>query len=117
METKTTSVPVPAAEDLIEEKKPTSLLIAQFFLFPLIIIGICVGIFLFFGYMTYRPGTISEYLDDVRFGAGTQEDAAVTGSPDCEVTPQVMTRAKQTTLTLRNRILLKAGEGPTELQG
>jgi len=69
---KTNPAPLPPDQDLTEVRKPASLLIAQFFLFPLIIIGICVGIFLFFGYMTYRPGTISEYLDDVRFGAGTQ---------------------------------------------
>jgi len=69
METKTTSVPVPAAEDLIEEKKPTSLLIAQFFLFPLIIIGICVGIFLLFGYLTYEQKAPGDYLRDVQTGS------------------------------------------------
>lgn len=69
METKTTSVPVPAAEDLIEEKKPTSLLIAQFFLFPLIIIAICVGIFLLFGYLTYEQKTPGDYLRDVQTGS------------------------------------------------
>ena len=69
---KTNPAPLPPDEELTEVRKPASLLIAQFFLFPLIIIGICVGIFLFFGYMTYRPGNISEYLDEVRFGAGTQ---------------------------------------------
>ena len=69
METKTTPVPVPLAEDLIEEKKPTSLLIAQFFLFPLIIIGICVGIFLFFGYLTYEQKSAGDYLRDVQTGS------------------------------------------------
>ena len=69
METKTSSVPVPAADDLIEIKKPTSLLIAQFFLFPLIIIAICVGIFLLFGYLTYEQKTAQEYLNDVRTGS------------------------------------------------
>jgi HEAT repeat protein len=69
METKTTSVPVPAAEDLIEVKKPTSLLIAQFFLFPLIIIAICVGIFLLFGYLTYEQKTPGDYLRDVQTGS------------------------------------------------
>jgi len=69
METKTTSVPVPAAEDLIEEKKPTSLLVAQFFLFPLIIIAICVGIFLLFGYLTYEQKTPGDYLRDVQTGS------------------------------------------------
>src|SRR6185369_10633343 len=69
METKTTSVPLPEADDLIEVKKPTSLLIAQFFLFPLIIIAICIGIFLLFGYLTYEQKTAQEYLNDVRTGS------------------------------------------------
>ena len=69
METKTTSVPVPAAEDLVEVKKPTTLLIAQFFLFPLIIIAICVGIFLLFGYLTYEQKTPGDYLRDVQTGS------------------------------------------------
>ena len=69
METKTTSVPVPPLEDLVQVKKPTSLLIAQFFLFPLIIIAICIGIFLLFGYLTYEQKTPQEYLNDVRTGS------------------------------------------------
>src|SRR5262245_31128647 len=69
METKSTSVPIPTADELIEVKRPTSLLIAQFFLFPLIIIAICVGIFLLFGYLTYEQKSPQEYLNDVRTGS------------------------------------------------
>src|SRR2546425_6410141 len=69
MEPKSTSVSIPPPEDLIEVKKPTSLLIAQFFLFPLIIIAICIGIFLLFGYLTYEQKTAQEYLNDVRTGS------------------------------------------------
>jgi HEAT repeat protein len=69
METKSTSVPIPAQDELVEEKRPTSLLIAQFFLFPLIIIAICVGIFLLFGYLTYEQKTPQEYLSEVRTGS------------------------------------------------
>ncbi|OLC31271.1 MAG: hypothetical protein DMG20_14595 [Acidobacteria bacterium] len=69
METKISSVPVPPIDDLIEIRKPTSLLIAQFFLFPLIIIAICIGIFLLFGYLTYEQKTAQEYLNDVRTGS------------------------------------------------
>jgi HEAT repeat protein len=69
METKTPSVSIPAADELLEVKKPTSLLIAQFFLFPLIIIAICVGIFLLFGYLTYEQKSPQEYLNDVRNGS------------------------------------------------
>lgn len=60
---------MPPADEFIEEKKPTSLLIAQFFLFPLIIIAICVGIFLLFGYLTYEQRSPQEYLNDVRTGS------------------------------------------------
>src|ERR1051326_1426936 len=66
METKTTPIPIPPAEDLVEVKKPTSLLVAQFFLFPLIIIAICVGIFLLFGYLTYEQRGPIEYLNDIQ---------------------------------------------------
>src|SRR5262249_15863132 len=69
METKTNSVQVPAVDDLIEVKKPTSLLIAQFFLFPLIIIVNCIVIFLLFGYLTYEQKSAQEYLNDVRSGS------------------------------------------------
>src|SRR5947208_5680039 len=69
METKISSVPVPPIDDLIEVRKPTSLLIAQFFLFPLIIIAICIGIFLLFAYLTYEQKSAQEYLNDVRTGS------------------------------------------------
>jgi HEAT repeat protein len=71
METKSNSVPIPTAEDLMEVKKPTSLLIAQFFLFPLIIIAICVGIFLLFGYLTYEQKDATGYLNEIRMGSGS----------------------------------------------
>src|SRR5689334_18727558 len=72
METKTTSVSLPTPDELVEVKKPTSLLIAQFFLFPLIIIAICIGIFLLFGYLTYEQRSPAEYLSLIRTGSGTQ---------------------------------------------
>ena len=68
----TNSASLPPDEDLTEVRKPASLLIAQFFLFPLIIIGLCVGIFLFFGYLTYEQRTPADYLSDIRSGTGTQ---------------------------------------------
>ncbi len=69
MDTKSVMAPAPPPDDLVEVKKPTSLLIAQFFLFPLIIIAICIGIFLLFGYLTYEQKTPQEYLNDVRNGS------------------------------------------------
>jgi HEAT repeat protein len=75
METiKTTAVPVPAEQDFTETRKPTSLLIAQFFLFPLIIIGICVGVFLLFGYVTYQQSSPQEYLTAIRNGGGINDE-------------------------------------------
>jgi HEAT repeat protein len=74
METvKTTPVSLPPAEDLVEVRKPTSLLVAQFFLFPLIIIGICVGIFLLFGYVTYEQRGPQEYLNAIKAGGGIND--------------------------------------------
>ncbi len=72
METqKVVPVPVPPAGDLVEVKKPASLLVAQFFLFPLIIIAICVGIFLLFGYLVYEQRGPNDYLNDIRTGSGS----------------------------------------------
>ena len=59
-------------DELIEERKPTSLLVAQFFLFPLIIIAVCVGIFLLFGYLTYEQRTSREYLNAIQSGSESQ---------------------------------------------
>ena len=60
------------AQDIIEERKPTSLLVAQFFLFPLIIIAICVGIFLLFGYLTYEQRSPREFLKALQSGSEAQ---------------------------------------------
>ncbi len=72
METKGAPDRIPPDEELVEAKKPTSLLIAQFFLFPLIIIAICVGIFLLFGYLTYEQRSARDYLGDIRSGTETR---------------------------------------------
>jgi len=67
-------MPVPAEGDFTEIRKPTSLLIAQFFLFPLIIIGICVGVFLLFGYATFQQRSPREYLNAIRTGGGINDE-------------------------------------------
>jgi hypothetical protein len=75
METsKNSAPPVSTPEDVVEERKPTSLLIVQFFLFPLIIIAICVGIFLLFGYITYEQKTPQEYLAEIQAGGGFRDE-------------------------------------------
>jgi len=71
MESKNLTGQIPPEDDLTEVKKPTSLLIAQFFLFPLIIIAICVGIFLLFGYLTYERRDPHEYLAEVKSRSGS----------------------------------------------
>lgn len=71
METRTNTVTIPPADDLVEVRKPTSLLIAQFFLFPLIIIAICVGIFVLFGYLVYEQRGPNDYLNDIQTGSGS----------------------------------------------
>lgn len=63
---------MPPQEDLTEVRKPTSLLVAQFFLFPLIIIAFGVGIFLLFGYVTYEPKSPQAYLNEIRLGSDTR---------------------------------------------
>jgi HEAT repeat protein len=72
MEQNSNTSPLPPDEDLTEVRKPASLLVVQFFLFPLIIIAICVGIFLFFGALTYQQTTAVQYLDKVASGSGKQ---------------------------------------------
>src|SRR5215510_195810 len=74
MKTKPSSVPLPPIDELIEVRKPTSLLIAQFFLFPLIIIAICIGVFLLFGYVTYVQRSPQEYLNAIRTGGGINDE-------------------------------------------
>src|SRR5262245_36664952 len=92
---------LPPDEDLTEVRKPASLLIAQFLLFPLIIIGICVGIFLFFGYLTYEQRSPTQFLDDIRSGTGTQRWQAafelsniVKSNPEKVRTPEFVERLK-----------------------
>src|SRR5437867_3847660 len=75
METmKTDPATTPPIEDLVEVRKPASLLVAQFFLFPLIIIGICIGIFLLFGYIAYEQRSPQEYLSAIRTGGGINDE-------------------------------------------
>ena len=71
---KTNPASAPPVEDLVEVRKPTSLLVAQFFLFPLIIIGICIGIFLLFGYVTYDQRSPQDYLNAIRAGGGINDE-------------------------------------------
>lgn len=76
MDSKENPISVPPGEelsdlpDLTDVRKPTSLLVAQFFLFPLIIIAFGVGIFVLFGYLAYEETTPEEYLNVIRSSGG-----------------------------------------------
>jgi hypothetical protein len=71
MSSKDNPIAVPPQEDLTEVKKPTSLLVAQFFLFPLIIIAFGVGIFVLFGVVAYEEKSPEAYLTQIRNGRGS----------------------------------------------
>jgi HEAT repeat protein len=70
MDSRDTPVSIPPQEDLTEVRKPTSLLVAQFFLFPLIIIAFGVGIFVLFGSVAFEQKTPEAYLAEIRAGGG-----------------------------------------------
>jgi HEAT repeat protein len=63
-------ISMPPPDDLTEVEKPTSLLIAQFFLFPLIVIAFGIGIFLLFGYVTFDQKAPEAYLREISQGSG-----------------------------------------------
>ncbi len=65
-------ISMPPQEDLTEVKKPTALLMAQFFLFPLIVIAFGVGVFLLFGYITHEQRSPQAYLNEIRLGSATR---------------------------------------------
>ncbi|HEX4999381.1 MAG TPA: HEAT repeat domain-containing protein [Terriglobia bacterium] len=62
--------PLPTEDEAQEARRPASLLIAQFFLFPLIIIGICVGVFVLFGYVVHEERSPESYLNDIQSHPG-----------------------------------------------
>jgi HEAT repeat protein len=66
MDSNPNPISMPPQDDLTEVKKPTSLLIAQFFLFPLIIIAFGVGIFILFGYIAFEQKSPQAYLNEIR---------------------------------------------------
>lgn len=70
MNSTNTPVSIPPQEDLTEARKPTSLLVAQFFLFPLIIIAFGVGIFVLFGSVAFDEKAPETYLAEIRAGGG-----------------------------------------------
>ena len=70
MDPNDTPVSIPPQEDLTEVRKPTSLLVAQFFLFPLIIIAFGIGVFILFGSVAFDQKAPEAYLAEIRTGGG-----------------------------------------------
>jgi len=62
--------PLAGAEE--EDARPTSLVIAQFFIIPLIVIGVCVGLFVMFGLLTGENRSAADYLNEIRSGSKTR---------------------------------------------
>ena len=67
-------------EAIIEEPEevPRSswVLVGQFFIVPVIIVALCVGIFLLFGLITHDSRTARDYLDEIKAGRGNRWQAA-----------------------------------------
>ena len=72
MDSNDNPISMPPQEDLTEVKKPTSLLVAQLFLFPLIVIAFGVGVFLLFGFITQEQRSPQSYLNEIRMGSETR---------------------------------------------
>jgi HEAT repeat protein len=62
--------PQPIAEE--EDERPGYLIIAQFFIIPLVVIAVCVGLFVMFGLMTGDSRSASDYLNEIRSGSKTR---------------------------------------------
>jgi hypothetical protein len=60
------------AGDEEEDARPTSLVIAQFFIIPLVVIGVCVGLFVMFGLLTGENRNAGDYLNEIRSGSKTR---------------------------------------------
>lgn len=63
-------------EPIIEEPEETPrsswVLVAQFFIVPVIIVGICIGIFVLFGLITGESRTARDYLEEIKAGKGNR---------------------------------------------
>jgi len=55
-----------------EDARPTSLVIAQFFIIPLVVIGVCAGLFVMFGLLTGENRSAGDYLNEIRSGSKTR---------------------------------------------
>jgi len=59
-------------EEPEEAPRSSWVLVGQFFLVPIVIVGLCVGIFVLFGLITGETRTARDYLDEVKAGNGNR---------------------------------------------
>lgn len=59
-------------EEPEEVPKSSWVLVGQFFVVPIIIVALCVGIFILFGLITGENRTARDYLEEVRAGKGSR---------------------------------------------
>jgi HEAT repeat protein len=67
-------------EALVEEPadvpKSSWVLVGQFFIVPIVIVGLCVGVFLLFGALTHDNRSARDYLNEVRAGKSNRWQSA-----------------------------------------
>jgi HEAT repeat protein len=59
-------------EEPEEAPRSSWVLVGQFFLVPIVIVGLCVGIFVLFGLITSETRTARDYLDEIKAGNGNR---------------------------------------------
>ena len=59
-------------EEPEEVPQSTWVLVGQFFVVPVVIVALCVGIFILFGLITGDARTARDYLEEVRAGKGNR---------------------------------------------
>jgi HEAT repeat protein len=63
-----------AAEPQEERRLGTPFLVLQFFLFPMAIVAVCVGVFLIFGFIAHEGKGARDYLNEIRRGGASLLD-------------------------------------------
>lgn len=67
-----TPPPESPEEEDVSTPSESGRLLAQFFLVPLLVVAVCVGVFFLFSMLTFERKTPMDYLSDVRSGSATQ---------------------------------------------
>jgi HEAT repeat protein len=67
-----TPPPTPPEEDDYADRSGGGRLLVQFFLVPLLVVAVCVGVFFLFSMLTFERKSPSDYLSDIRSGSANQ---------------------------------------------